>query len=38
MAMALMLAAGVMTGALGTAALQRLSAWRAARRQEWDPY
>jgi hypothetical protein len=38
MAMALMLAAGILAGVAGTAMWQRLHAWRAARDQEWDPY
>jgi hypothetical protein len=36
--MALMLAAGMLSGVAATATWQRLHAWRAARRQEWDPY
>jgi hypothetical protein len=38
MGMALMLAAGMLSGIVATAAWQRLHAWRAARDQEWDPY
>jgi hypothetical protein len=38
MTAAIMLCAGLATGATGMAVWQRLNAWRATRAQEWDPY
>jgi hypothetical protein len=38
MGMALMLAAGMLSGILAATAWRKLVAWRTARNEEWDPY
>ncbi|WP_268887717.1 hypothetical protein [Falsiroseomonas selenitidurans] len=38
MTVAIMLGAGMATGAVALAMWQRVNAWRATRSSEWDPY